>query len=673
MRIGIEVGGTFTDLLCVHDGQMRFLKVPSVPGSPDEGVYEAISRAGIPIESVDDLVHGSTIVTNAILERSGAQVAFITTMGFRDILFLQRHNRDRVFDLAYQKPRPLVCHDDCFEVRERILADGTVAIPLDEEVVAGELASTLGQEGYEAIAVCLLNAYINPAHERRVVEILGNQLPGVSVTASADIVREFREYERASTTVIAAHVRPVVDSYLERLEAFLHKREFRGRFSVMQSNGGRLPAAGIRRNPVSALFSGPAAGVIGATRQAGRSGFRNLITLDMGGTSADVCLVVEGRSAEIANQTSIDGLPVRVPLFDIVTVGAGCGSVVWADDGGMLRVGPMSTGAIPGPACYKRGGDLPTITDAHVVCGTLRPEAFLGGQMAIDPDAARRVIGRLAQTFGLGLQEMAGSAIRLAESNIVRATQIVSTQRGHDPRDFALVAFGGAGPLHAAKVAEDLGVATVLVPPFAGVLSAYGLLSAEYRTYETITRRVAIDEGAPAKVRAIYADLQEKSAAALQDLRLASAEIAFGLTLEMRFVGQAFEIPVDIDPDELPCLTAEKLVDRFIQEHKKLYLHGSDGLRHVEIVAFRLGAASPAPELPTATVNGGGETFRRHKIFVDGALVCQLGPRSGLRPGETITGPAVIEDITSTIFVPAGWRAALDDQANLVMRRVSVP
>jgi N-methylhydantoinase A len=441
----------------------------------------------------------------------------------------------------------------------------------------------------------------------------------------------------------------------------------------MQSNGGRLPATGMRRNPVSALFSGPAAGVIGAIRQAGRSGFRNLITLDMGGTSTDVCLVEAESSAEITNQTSIDGLPVRVPLFDIVTVGAGCGSVVWADDGGMLRVGPTSTGAIPGPACYGRGGDLPTITDAHVVCGTLRPEAFLGGEMTIDVDAARRVIGRLAKTFELGLEEMADSAIRLAESSIVRATQIVSTQRGHDPRDFALVAFGGAGPLHAAKVAEDLGISTVVVPPLAGVLSAYGLLGAEYRIYETISRRVAVDDEAPAKVRAIYDDLREKNAAALRDFGLVPAEIACGLTLEMRFVGQAFEIPVEIDPDELPRLTAENLMNRFVRAHEKLYMHGSAGLRRAEIVAFRFGAASPVPDLPVAAVAGGGETFRQHRIFAAAALSCRLGPRAGLRPGETVAGPAVIEDITSTIFVPAGWHAAQDDQANLVMRRETVP
>jgi N-methylhydantoinase A len=673
MRVGIEVGGTFTDLLCVEDGKARFLKVPSVPERPDEGAYEALSRATIPLDKVEDLVHGSTVVTNAILERSGARVAFVTTAGFRDILFLQRHNRQRVFDLAYQKPAPLVHRRHCFEVRERMLADGTVAVPLDEDAVAKDLTAALSEGAFEAVAVCLINAYVNPAHEARVAQILDEQLAGVLVTTSADITREFREYERAATTVIATYVRPVVDSYLERFEGFLAKRQFRGRFSLMQSNGGRQPAAGMRSNPVSALFSGPAAGVIGATRQAGRSGFRNLITLDMGGTSTDVCLIEEG-AAQIANQTTIGGLPVRTPLYDIVTVGAGCGSIVWIDDGGMLRVGPKSTGAVPGPACYGRGGNLPTVTDAHVVRGTLRPEAFLGGEMAIDEAAARRVFGRLAKTFGLGLEEMASSAIRLTDANILRAIQLVSTQCGHDPRDFTLVAFGGAGPLHAASVAEDLGIRTVLVPPWAGVFSAFGLLSAEYRTFNTITRRTAVDENAPAEVRTIYAGIKERVGSTLGALGLAPEGITFGLTLEMRFVGQAFEVPVNLDPDELPELTADVLMERFVDAHEKLYMHGSAGRQRAEIVAFRLSAASPAPELPSAVTGGDGAVpFREHLIFDNGEATCRLGSRSSLREGEMVSGPAVLEDVTSTIFVPIGWHATQDGCANLVMRRETMP
>jgi N-methylhydantoinase A len=317
---------------------------------------------------------------------------------------------------------------------------------------------------YGAIAICLLHAWRNPAHEERLAHLIQRHLQGAVIACSSQISPEFREYERASTTVIAAHVQPVIADYLGRFERFLTDRGFAGSFSVMQSNGGRLPAAGMRTNPVTALFSGPAAGAMGAARQAALSGYKNLVTFDMGGTSTDVCLVENGEP-EMTGATEIDGLPVRTPLLDIVSIGAGCGSIVWLDDGGMLRVGPMSAGADPGPACYGRGGERPTITDAHVVRGTIRAEAFLGGSMRIDRSAAHRAFERLASGLGMGIAEAAGAAIGLATGNIVRAIQLVSTERGRDPRDYALVAFGGAGPLHAARIAEDLGIGTILVPP----------------------------------------------------------------------------------------------------------------------------------------------------------------------------------------------------------------
>ena len=360
---------------------------------------------------------------------------------------------------------------DCFEVNERILSDGSVETALDLDQADRSLIPALAAGGYEAVAICLLNAYANPAHERALADLVGRRLQHVVLTCSSETAPEFREYERASTTVIAAHVQPVISEYLERFERHLASRGFSGTFSLMQSNGGRLPSTGMRRNPVTALFSGPAAGVMGAVRQSVRSGFASLVTFDMGGTSTDVCLIQDGEP-ELTGQSAIDGLPVRTPLFDIVSVGAGCGSIVWRDEGGMLRVGPQSAGADPGPACYGRGGDLPTITDAHNIQGTIRPDAFLGGAMSIDEQASHRVFEDIAGHFDLPLPEMADSAIRVADANIVRAIQLVSTERGRDPRDYVLVAFGGAGPLHAARVAEDLDIGTILVPPYAGVLSA---------------------------------------------------------------------------------------------------------------------------------------------------------------------------------------------------------
>jgi len=670
MRVGIEVGGTFTDLLCLDEvGRTQFVKVPSVPQRPDEGAYSALVETGIDIASINELVHGSTVATNAVLERAGARVAFITTQGFRDILFMQRNNRHLVFELAYQKPVPIVQRRDCFEVAERIIADGSVETPIDLDAVEQTLFSALANRGYEAVAICLLNAYANPTHERVLAELISHRLQDIVVTCSSDIAPEFREYERASTTVIAAHVQPVISEYIGRFTHYLESNGFAGSFSLMQSNGGRLPSAGMRRNPVTALFSGPAAGVMGAVRQAALSGYDNLVTFDMGGTSTDVCLVEDGEP-ELTSQTEIGGLPVRTPLFDIVSIGAGCGSIVWVDEGGMLRVGPQSAGADPGPACYGRGGVQPTITDAHIIQGTIRPEAFLGGTMEVDALASQQVFENVAAHFDMALPEMADSAIRLADANIVRAIQIISTERGRDPRDYVLVAFGGAGPLHAARVAEDLDIRTILVPPFAGVLSAYGLLASDYRLFETRTRRIVVEENAASIVRETAAEMQGHIVEHFRDIGLQEQELLFTLTMEMRFVGQAFEVPVNIDTTALDQLTDDGLLAAFSAAHQRMYFHGGTSGNPVEVVSFRLGAVSLLKQTPmmSETYNDGDMITDRHHIF-DGSreVECKLTRRTGMN--SSLDGPTIIDDETSTIFVPAGWQTEIDEHENLIMRR----
>ncbi|HYB43640.1 MAG TPA: hydantoinase/oxoprolinase family protein, partial [Candidatus Methylomirabilis sp.] len=420
MRVGVEVGGTFTDLVVIDGERIAIAKVPSTPSRPDEGALAAIEAASLPLGSVTDLVHGSTVATNAILERKGAAIALLVTRGFRDILLLQRHSRRRIYDLFYRKPTPVVGRADTFEVAERTGSDGAVIEPLDEAALAAVLDRITADPRYEAVALCLLNAYANPSHERRVADLIRARRPDLPVTCSSDVTREFREYERASSVSLAAYVQPVIEGYLARLTRALAGRGFAGRFSVMQSNGGRLPAEAVARNAITALFSGPAAGVTGAVRQAGQSGFADLITFDMGGTSTDVCLVSNGVPA-ITSQTEVDGLPVRTPVLDIVSVGAGGGSIVWVDDGGLLRVGPRSAGADPGPACYGRGGNDPTITDAHLIRGTIQASAFLGGRMKVDETAAARVFAPLVERLGMGLRDIADSAVRVAEASIVRA------------------------------------------------------------------------------------------------------------------------------------------------------------------------------------------------------------------------------------------------------------
>ena len=670
MRLGVEVGGTFTDLVAIGDAGITITKVPSVPQQPDEGAFNALVDSGIPIETIDELAHGSTVATNAVLERKGFPIAFVTTHGFRDILRLQRHGRSRIYDLEYVKPEPVVARAACYEVVERVLADGSIELPLDRSSVENTLVPQLEAGGYEAVAICLLNAYVNPVHEEMLVELLSENLPGLHVSLSSRVSREFREYERASTTSLSAYVQPVVDRYISRFVSRLNEGGFRGRFSVMQSNGGRLPAEAMQFNAVNTLLSGPAAGVMGATRQAGLAGYTNLITFDMGGTSTDVCLVTDGK-AQLTQEYSIDGLPIRVPLIDIHTIGAGGGSTIWIDDGGMLRVGPQSAGADPGPACYGWGGQVPTLTDAHVIRNTVRPEAFLGGRMEIFSDRSKAVFRPIADRLEMSLENAADSAIQLANANVVRAIQLISTERGFDPRDYVLVPFGGAGPLHAASVASDLGIKQVVVPPSAGVISAYGLIASDFTQFTSLTRRVTVDDSAPDVVRQTYASMVEEASTRFKALNL-QGEPSVDFIADMRFVGQAFEVPVRFDVATLAQLTADDIRARFNEEHHKVYFFGGASSKPVELVSFRLGMTLALKDVPIlsesdATIDYDSEI----EVYTDRAWHRgRLTSRASLVVGDPVAGPALLEDPTSTLFLPTGWQAVRDSHDNTIMTRI---
>lgn len=671
MRVGVEVGGTFTDLVAIEGDRVRIAKVPSVPSAPDEGALAALEAAQLPMDRVEDLIHGSTVAINAILERKGAPIAFLVTKGFRDLLLLQRHNRRQIYDLFYGKPVPVVSRRDTFEIAERTGPDGAVIEAVSAEKLAETLTQPLTDGDYQAVAICLLNGYANPAHERTVADWVAANFPNLTITCSSDVTREFREFERASTTTIAAYVQPVTNAYIARFEDSLSKSGFTGRFSIMQSNGGHLPAAAITNNAVSCLFSGPAAGVNGAIRQAALAGYKDLITLDMGGTSTDVCVVTDGK-ADLSTEMEVDGLPIRTPALDIVTVGAGGGSIVWIDDGGMLRVGPRSAGADPGPACYARGGTEAAITDAHIVRGSIRPEAFLGGKMPIDREAAYTALKPLAKILDMELEAFADSAIRVADANIVRAIQLVSTERGRDPRDYVLTPYGGAGPLHAVRVAEELGISTVVVAPNAGVLSAFGLLAADFAQYETLTRKVIVDDQAPGIVREVFADMAIRAREAFTAYDI-EAEPAFAPTLEMRYVGQAFEIQVPLDSDTLDDLTMQEIVSRFAEAHLRLFGFGGTDFGPCEIVTFRIGALAPPSELPALreedTVPRNADT----RVYDNGEWrQCALRGRNDIRIAGEIAGPLLIEDATSTAYVPLGWRASVDSHDNLIIRQDEV-
>ena len=640
LAVGIEIGGTFTDLVAIGPAGVTIAKVPSTPARPDDAAFHALAAAGIAPRDITEFVHGSTVATNAVLERRGARLALLATEGFRDVLLLGRQDKLKLFDLRYRKPQPLVAREDAMEVAERILADGSVATALDVEALAPRIEAFLARGGYGAVAICLLNAYANPAHEQALAALIARLSPGLPVTCSHAVTLEFREYERASTTALSAYVQPVLDAYLGRMETRLAADGFAGDFSVMQSNGGRVPARAMRANAVTALLSGPAAGVMGAVRQAGLSGVRDVITLDIGGTSADVALIADGRP-DMARDSLVDGLVVQMPMLDITTVGAGGGSIAWVDDGGMQRVGPRSAGADPGPACYGRGGTQPTLSDAQVICGRIRAGKNLAGGLVMDEAAACAAFAPLAARLGLSIEAAAKSVVRVVVANVVAAVRLVSTERGRDPRAHVLVPYGGAGPLHAAAVAEELGIARVLVPPGAGVLSAYGLLAADNTLLAARTRRRVIGPGTAEEVRREVAAMRDELAARL-DAYGVVGERRLEVSLDMRLVGQAFEIGVALegDPDEAGLLAA------FSAAHERIYRAPVDTrARAVEIVSYRVGLHVARAGLP--------------------------GLAGARRLEAPRPGPFLIEDSTASIWVPPGWTAEEDEAGNLLLTRDS--
>ena len=672
MRVGIEVGGTFTDLVMSDGKNIKTAKVPSTPASPDEGAMLAIKAAGLKLDEISELIHGSTVATNAVLERKGGRVCFFVTQGTKDLLLIQRHDRRAIYDLQYQKPSPVVPRHHTYEINERIAADGKIVTDLDSEVTSNLVKDILEQENFDSVAICFLHSYLNPIHERALSDIISALYPEMPITCSCDVAREFREYERASTTTLAAYVQPVVAGYINRFSEELARRGFQGKFSIMQSNGGRMPAAAITKNAITALFSGPAAGVVGAIRGKGSTPYTDIITLDMGGTSTDVALVSNDQ-AELTPMTMIDGLPVKTPVVDIVTVGAGGGSIAWVDDGGLLRVGPQSAGATPGPACYGRGGKLPTVTDAHLVRGTLQADSFLGGKMSVDLAAASHVIGQIAKKFNVELAEMADNIIRVAEANIVRAIQQVSTERGSDPREFALVPYGGAGPLHAARVAEDLNIDTVVVPPNAGVLSASGLLLSDYVHYRSQTKRLLLNEKNLNSIKSNISSLTTEAKEYLMKLGI-QANKKIETSLEMRYVGQAFEVPVKLTETDVRNISLTLLQKRFTEAHHKIFEFSKPEGDPVEIISIRVGAGEKTPEFAVQHDNEDIDidpNISKVDIVERGILSETTTLSRTDLTGRTVSGPVLVRDESSTVYVPFGWQVRLDDFYNIVLKRGS--
>jgi N-methylhydantoinase A len=670
VRLGVEVGGTFTDLIFVNDGGevVATAKVLSTPNDPAGGVLDALRQLhSLQLDNVP-LVHGSTVATNAVIERKGAQLGLLVTKGFRDILQLQRQDRETIYDIHYRKPEPLVSAAAVREMTERVDALGYNVVALDREDARTAIEELL-EAGVTSFAVCLLHSYRSSEHEQQVRELIHGVAPESNVSLSSEVVAEFREYERATTTTIDAFVKPVVDRYLGRLEIESEERGISGVW-MMQSNGGLLPAAYVRRHPARTLFSGPAAGVAGATRLAGGVGLQDIITMDMGGTSTDVCLVTAGQP-EITTEAKIDRLPIKIPMLDIVSVGAGGGSIVWIDSGGMLQVGPRSAGAAPGPASYGLGGSLPTTTDANVARGLIRPGHFLGGQISLDETAAVRVLEPLARVLGCSTAQLGEDVYRVANAVMANAIRLVSTERGYDPRRYALVAYGGAGPLHAAAVADELNIQHVLIPPYPGLVSAYGLLVGDFQRDFARTAITRLDEITVEAIIAAFAALGHDATSEVSDQGIDFSQAQVTRGVDMRYRGQGFELTVPVAIEHLAAADGLKqLAHRFHELHRTRYGHSTPS-EPVELVTYRLTVTVSYPKPARLRAQSAeSRPIETQAILINGASVnCNFLWRAGLLAGFESDGPLVIEEATATTFVPPGWFVAVDEQGNLILTR----
>ena len=674
VRVGVDIGGTFTDIVAIRDGEVHVTKTPSTPDSPEDGVVNGLEKsrgdAGFAFGDVGFLSHGTTVATNAVLEGTWADTALVTTEGFRDVLEIARQNRPDIYDFDAEKPEPIVPRDRRFEVPERLDERGNVLRDLDE-ASARRLAGDLADSGVDSVAISLLFAFENGDHEQRVADVLRDAGLDVSYSLSSDVLPEIREYERTLTTSLNAALKPVMDSYIGNLESEVREHGVGAELKIMQSNGGLITADAARGRPVNTLLSGPAGGVQGATYVAQQCGVDDVITMDMGGTSCDVSLV-EGGKPLVSTDVTVGDYAVGVPMVDIHTVGSGGGSIAWVDEGGALRVGPRSAGADPGPISYGRGGSEPTTTDAHLLLGRLDPDRFLSGELDVEVEDVRNAFdARLGDELGMTPEEAAQGVLDVANANMQRALRVVSVERGYDPRDFALVAFGGAGPLHACRLAEDLDVPKVVVPQTAGVLSALGLLISDVLYDDSVSRVRQWDEVSPSTLRDTFADLSEQGDQRLADEDVPPTDRQFDRTADLRYVGQSFEISVPVPDGDVDEDTLDTVVERFHERHERRFGH-ADPSEPVELVTLRLRARGlvETPEFEPPTTEGSvADAVRevRTATYDGDDHEATIYDRSSLPTDATFDGPAVVEGKESTVVVHPGQTAEVDAHGNLVV------
>jgi N-methylhydantoinase A len=679
--VGIDVGGTFTDLSAVDidTGRVVITKVPSRPRDEAAAVLGGLAALGIAGRDVRRLVHGTTVGTNAVLERRGARVALLTTAGFRDLIEIGRTKRNipALFVPTFVRPKPVVERQRRFEVMERLAADGSVLMPLDVASVERALDGALAA-GAEALAVCFLHAYLNPAHERLVADAAKGRCPGLPVSCSADVVSEYREFERFSTTVLNAHLQPLMDSYLTGLEERLVAAGYTHGVLTVASSGGMMTTETARRLPIKTICSGPAGGVSRACFVGATTGVANFITYDMGGTSTDVCLVRNGEPLTTSD-AMLAAFPVKIPQLEIHSVGAGGGSIAWVDLDGSLQVGPRSAGATPGPAAYGLGGDAATVTDANVALGRLGTTRRLGGVIALDPARARQAITDLGARQGAALtvEALAEGIVRIAVAKMTSAIREISIQRGHDPRDFTLIAYGGAGPMHAVALAEEIGIPSVLVPLHPGNFSALGLLASDVK-HDDVRTRVGLLAERLAVVEKLYAEMESGARRQLELEGFAEDGQRLLRSLDLRYRGQAFELNVALGEAGTALPARVEIEAAFHRQHLAAYGHANPEAA-IELVNARLTAyglvAKPAPERHrSATTSLDAALVERRSAWFDGrAHDCPVWERERLLERAHLPGPALVEEYGATTVIPPGWQGDVDGHGNLRLARAGNP
>ena len=675
-RLAIDIGGTFADFVLLDEktGSVTLEKEPSPKERLTDHIFKGIGRLDVDLTDLDMVIHGSTVVINTILQEVGSRIGLITTQGFRDVLSLGRGNRPEVYNLLYKPPAPLIPRYLCLEVPERLDHKGGIITPLDEEATRHAVERLKARE-VEGIAVCFLHAYANPEHERAVRRIAGEVYPEAHVSISSDITGEFREFERTSTVALNTYVMPSVAAYLAGLEERLSAGGFRGGLNIIQSTGGLTTSEEARRMPIRTLESGPAGGVIGAVALGEQLDEPNLIATDVGGTSFDVALILDGRPFE-KSETYVNKRPVLQPTIDITSVGAGGGSIAWLDDSGGFRVGPLSAEADPGPVCFGKGGTEPTVTDAHLVLGRINPRNFLGRRMELDVAGAKAAIqGRIADPLGLSLEEAAHGITHLADTNMIHAIRRVTIERGHDPRDFTLLGYGGGGGLFAASLAREMEIGKTIIPVNPAVFSAWGILNSDFR--EDVVRTTVMPTAALAveELLEMFGDPADVAADKLAASGLAAERARFVRALDMRYEGQEHTVKVPLPPaDDLKAGGMALLQSLFDQLHERMYAHASPGTP-TELVNLRLSAIveSGKPsilEIPRG-VGDGEEALKgdRRVYFRDerDAVPCPVYDRERLGGGDAFRGPAIVEEWNTTTIVHPGQRLGVDDYGNLII------